>query len=180
MNNDTKNTLVDVTPTLTDNEDKKGGNGKDSKTFTQEEVNTIVSERVKEINSKNETAISEAVNTAIAEYERKAKLTQEEKDKEERTKREKEIAEREQSIALREMRIEATNMLIDKHIPIELVDFVVDVDATKTKENIEKLTKTYSKSVEDGVTEKLKGKPIDDFSNNNDYKKDKKPINTAF
>jgi len=167
--------VVDATPsTTTPTEDKKGGNSTDTKkTFTQDEVNAIVGERVKEINTKNETIIQEAVSNAIAEAERKAKLTQEEKEKEERTKREAEMQEKERNITLRERRIEAQDMLLDKHIPIKLVDFVVDIDATKMKDNIEILAKEFSKAVEDGVTNKLKGTPIEDFSNSQDTPKPK-------
>lgn len=53
-----------------------------------------------------------------------------------------------------------------------MVDFVVTLDENKTKENIEKLAKTYNKSVETGVTDKLKGTPPTDFSNSNDTKKE--------
>ena len=45
--------------------------------------------------------------------------------------------------------------------------------------NIEKLAKTYSKSVETGVTDKLKGTPPTDFSNSNNTDKTKK-VASAF
>ena len=61
-----------------------------------------------------------------------------------------------------------------------MVDFVVDLDANKTKENIEKLAKTYNKSVETGVTDKLKGTPPTDFSNSNNKDDTNKKIVGAF
>lgn len=171
--------VVDATPsTTTTVEDKKGGN---AKTFTQDEVNAIVSKRLAEEDAKTEAKIKELIKQERTEAERLANLTAEEKAKEERKKRDAEIEAKERDITLREMRIEAKDMLIQKHIPIELVDFVVDLDANKTKENIEKLAKTFNKSVEDGVTNKLKGTPIEDFSNSNNQKDNvKKPVNTAF
>ena len=61
------------------------------------------------------------------------------------------------------------------------MDFVVDLDENKTKDNIEKLAKTYSKSVETGVTDKLKGTPPTDFSNSNNNNTDKtKKVASAF
>ena len=62
------------------------------------------------------------------------------------------------------------------------MDFVVDLDLNKTKENIDKLAKTYNKSVETGVTDKLKGTPPTDFSssNNNDNTDKSKKIMSAF
>lgn len=175
---DNKNATQDVgTATTPNNEDNKAG-----KTFTQEEVNKIISDRLKDEKTKNEQSIKDAVAGAIAEHERQAKLTEAEREKEAKTKREAELKEREDHITLRERRLQAQELLSQKHIPIDLVDFVVDLDETKTKDNIEKLAKTYNKSVETGVTDKLKGNPPTDFSNNNnnDNTDKSKKIMSAF
>lgn len=178
---DTKKTtpVVDVTPTTTTTEEDKNKGG--SKLLTQEEVNNLVSQIKRESKEKTEKDIQDAVSTAISEYERKARLTQEQKDAEEKQKRQAEIDKRERDLTLRERKIEAKDMLIQKNIPTELVDFVVDLDEAKTKENIEKLAKTFNKSVEDGVTSKLKGTPIEDFSNSTpNAGSGAKKITTAF
>ena len=166
---DTKQSTQSVETPATDKNEVKGGN---KATFTQEDVDKIVAKRLSEANAKSQDATQNAVKMAIAEYERQAKLTQEEREKEAKTKREAELKEREESISLRERRLEALEMLQEKHIPIDLVDFVVDIDTNKTKENIEKLTKTYNKSVETGITDKLKGNPPTDFSHTKDTKKE--------
>ena len=166
---DNKTNTQDVgTATTPNNEDNKAG-----KTFTQEEVNNIISERLKSEKAKNEQSIKDAVAGAIAEHERQAKLTQEERDKEAKSKREAELKAREEQITLRENRVKAQELLAEKNIPIDLVEFVVDLDASKMQEKIETLAKTYNKSVETGVTDKLKGNPPKDFSNNNDNGDDK-------
>lgn len=149
------------------------------KTFSQDEVNSIVGQRLKDVQAKQEEAIKNAVALAVAEERRQAKLTEEEREKEAKTKREAELKERETNLTLRENKIKAQELLSQKKIPIELVDFVVDLDENKTKENIEKLAKTYNKSVETGVTDKLKGTPPTDFSNNNVAEKPKK-VYSAF
>lgn len=160
---DNKNTTQGTnTANVPTNEDKNAG-----KTFTQEEVNNIISDRLKSEKAKNEQSIKDAVAGAIAEHERQAKLTEDERQKEAKSKYEAELKAREEEITLRERRLEAQELLQAKNIPIDLVDFVVDLDANKTKENVEKLAKTYNKSVETGVTDKLKGTPPKDFSNNN-------------
>lgn len=133
------------------------------KTFTQTDMDNLASKIRNEQKTKND----EAVKLAIAEYERQAKLTEEEREKEAKSKREAELKVREEEITLRERRLQAQELLNAKHIPIDLVDFVVDLDESKTKENIEKLAKTYNKAVETGVTDKLKGTPPTDFSNTN-------------
>lgn len=152
------------------------------KTFSQDEVNTIVGQRLKDVQAKQDEAIKNAVALAVAEERRQAKLTEEEREKEAKTKREAELKEREENLTLRENKIKAQELLSQKNIPIDLVDFVVDLDENKTKENIEKLAKTYNKSVETGVTDKLKGTPPTDFSNSNnknDAEKTKK-VYSAF
>ena len=172
--NNTTNTQDVVTPNTSTNEETKGG-----KTFTQEEVNEIIAKRINELNAKNKTATQDAVTKALAEQERLAKLTEEERDKEARSKRELELKAREDNITLRERRLEAQEQLRTNNIPIDLVDFVVDLDEGKTKANVERLSKIYNQSVEAGVTNKLKGTPPTDFSSNN--KSDgKKEIVTAF
>ena len=177
MENNKTNTQVVETPDTTNNEVKGG------KTFSQEDVNKIVASRLEEEKTKTKQAISKAVQEAVAEERRQAKLTEEERENEAKSKREKELKEREDSITLRERKLEAQEMLREKNIPINLVDFVIDLDETKTKENVEKLAKTYNKSVETGITDKLKGNPPKDFSNsnnNNDKTDKKKEIVSAF
>ena len=173
---DNKNTTQTVeTANTVENEENKAG-----KTFSQADMDNLAGKIRGEEKAKNEQAIKDAVANAIAEYERNAKLTAEEREKEAKAKRDRELKEREDSITLRERRLTAQEMLSQKNIPIDLVDFVVDLDENKTKENIEKLAKTYSKSVENGVTDKLKGTPPTDFSNTNTNTDKSKKIMSAF
>jgi crotonobetainyl-CoA:carnitine CoA-transferase CaiB-like acyl-CoA transferase len=156
------------TATTSTNEDNKAG-----KTFTQADMDNLAGKIRGEEKAKNDQAIKEAVAQAIAEERRQAKLTEEEREKEAKSKREAELREREEQITLRENRVKAQELLAKNNIPIDLVDFVVDLDATKMEEKINTLAKTYNKSVETGVTDKLKGNPPKDFSNNNDNGNDK-------
>ena len=167
------NTQDVVTPNTSTNEEKEG------KIFTQEEVNELIAKRVNELNAKNKIYTQEAITKALEEQERQARLSQEEREQEAKRKFELELKAREDSITLRERRIEAQEQLRSNNIPIELVDFVIDLDEWKTKEKVEKLAKVYNKSVEIGVTNKLKGTPPTDFSSNNNDG-GKKEIVTAF
>lgn len=171
MENNKITTQDTGTATVSNNEDKNAGN----KTFSQTDMDNLAGKIRSEEKAKNEQAIKEAVTNAIAEYERQAKLTEDQREKEAKSKREAELKEREDNVTLRERKLEAQELLIAKHIPIDLVDFVVDLDANVTKENIEKLAKTYNKSVETGVTDKLKGTPPTDFSNSNNNEETDKP-----
>lgn len=177
MEDNKQTTQGAVTPTTPTNEDNKGG------TFTQTDMDNLAGKIRGEEKAKNDQAIKDAVAGAIAEYERKAKLTEEEREKEAKSKREAELQAREDEITLRERKLEAQELLQAKNVPIDLVDFVIDLDETKTKENIDKLVKVYNKSVETGVTDKLKGTPPKDFSNtnNNNNNTDKpKKVSGAF
>ena len=165
---------VDTVDTV-DNGDNNTG-----KTFSQADMDILAGKIRGEEKRKTEQAIKDAVANAIAEERRQAQLTAEERENEAKAKRDADLKAREDAITLRERRLTAQEMLSQKNIPIDLVDFVVDLDETKTKENIEKLAKTYNKSVENGVTDKLKGTPPPDFSNtNNDTDKPKK-VMSAF
>ena len=164
---DTQGTNTANVPT---NEDNNAG-----KTFTQTDMDNLAGKIRGEEKAKTEQAIKDA----LAEYERQAKLTQEEREKEAKSKYEAELKAREEEITLRERKLEAQELLQAKHIPIELVDFVVDLDKKTTEQNIEKIAQTYSKSVENGITDKLKGTPPTDFSKD-DTKNDTKKIVSAF
>lgn len=156
---------VDTTATETKVEKEVG------KTFSQSDVDGIVGKIKSEEKAKRESLINEAVTSAIAEYERKAKMSQEERENEAKTKRETELQEREKNITLRERQIEAREMLANKGLSTDLVKFVVDVDSDKMKLNVDELAKTYNKSVEHSVSEKLKGQAPKDFSNTNKSEK---------
>ena len=173
---DNKQITQDVgTATTPNNEDNKAG-----KTFTQADMDNLAGKIRGEEKAKNDQAIKDAVAQAIAEERRQAKLTEEEREKEAKTKREAELKEREEQITLRENRVKAQEMLAKKNIPIDLVDFVVDLDATKMEDKIETLAKSYNKSVETGVTDKLKGNPPKDFSNNDNNTDKPKKVMGAF
>lgn len=166
---DTKKTTQSVDTANTGiNEDNKAG-----KTFTQADMDNLAGKIRGEEKVKNEQAIKDAVAQAIAEERRQAKLTEEQREKEAKSKYEANLKERENNITLRENRVKAQELLAKKNIPIDLVDFVVDLDATKMEENIDTLAKTYNKSVETGVTDKLKSDPPKDFSNDNTNDGDK-------
>jgi len=178
MEDNKNNANVGGTATQTNEGGNNAGENKDSKSFNQEDMDKLASKVRAEEKAKSEKAIKDAVANAMAEYDRQAKLTQEEKDKEAKAKREKELADRESQITMRERKLEAATALSEKGVPTEFVDYVVDVDAEKQSIKIDKFAKEYAKAVEKGVTDKLKGTPPKDFggdsSSSTDTKKDYK------
>ena len=172
---DNKNLSTVETASTVVNEENNAG-----KTFSQADMNELAGKVRIEERRKNEQALKEAVAQAIAEERRQAQLTAEQREAEAKQKRDAELKAREDAITLRERRITAQELLAQKNIPTDLVDFVVDLDENKTKENIERLAKTYNKSVESGVTDKLKGTPPTDFSNTNTNTDKPKKVMSAF
>lgn len=149
-------------------EEKAGSNS--TKTFTQEEVNALIQKRVNDINSKNEERNKQAIQEALADYDRKQKMTEEERLSEARKQKDDELAEKERSITLRENRADAVEMLAQRNIDTKLVEFVVDIDADKTAENVKALEKAFNEAVAKGVEAKLAGKTPTDFGDGNKTK----------
>lgn len=140
-----------------DGSGEKGEKDPAPKTFTQEEVDRIAGERAKRTQEKANKDLEDKIRAERADWDRQAKLSAEERDQEEAKRREQESKKREETISLRENRAEARELLLEKSIPSSVVDFVVDIDPDKTKENIEKFESVYLKAVEEGVTAKLAG-----------------------
>ena len=128
--------------------------GQENKTYTQEEVNELlqreadrrVSEALKKQAKKNEEKVREA--------EKLAKMNEEEKYRYELEQREKAIEEKEKMIALMENKNEASKILSERGISLELVDFVV-ADADTMKANIDLLDKCFKQSVKNEVEKRL-------------------------
>ena len=136
--------------------------GQEPKTFSQDEVNEIISKRVNEINAKNSEKTAKAIENALADYERKAKLSEEEKAHEEQERLKSELASKERDLLIRENRAEAREILQEKSMPSIFVDYVVDEDLDKTKENINKFEKVWNETVAKEIKKKLVGRtPID-------------------
>jgi len=173
---DVKNTQEPVTPTDS-NKEAKGG---EDKTNHQEIIDKAVKDRLARERDKFIKEKEEAITKALAEAERKAKMTQEELEREVKSKREAELEAREQEITLRERTIEASNLLIEKGISTDLTRFVVDLDSSKNKDNVNDFAKIFNKAVEQAVNDKLKGKTPQDYSNSNDKKPESPKRSRAF
>ncbi|MBR5593905.1 MAG: DUF4355 domain-containing protein [Bacteroidaceae bacterium] len=165
---------MDTAATVTTEESTAGA------TFTQADMDNLAGKIRGEEKRKAEQAVRDAVAQAIAEERRQAQLTAEERESEAKAKRDAELKAREDAITLRERRLMAQELLSKKNIPIDLVDFVVDLDEAKTEANVERMAKTYNKSVENGVTDKLKGTPPTDFSTTTTTADKPKKVTSAF
>lgn len=155
-------------PTPEATPEEKKTNEETPKTFTQEELEKTLSERLKREREKADKALADKLKAERDEWERQAKLSAEEKEVETRKKYEQEVEEKLRTATLKENRADARELLQEKNISASLVEFVLDVDADKTRENIDLLEKAFLKAVEDGVNDKLKGQTPTDKSTKTD------------
>ena len=127
------------------------------KSFTQADIDKAISERLKREKEASEKRIAETLRKEREEWERQSKLSEEQRAEEQRKQMESELSEKERNLALRENRADARELLIERGIDSTLVDFVVDVDADKTKDNVNQLEKAYAQAVKAGVDKALAG-----------------------
>ena len=141
------------------------GDTPDDKSFTQADIDKAISERLKREKDASEKRIAETLRKEREEWERQSKLSEEQRAEEQRKAMESELSEKERNLALRENRADARELLIERGIDSTLVDFVVDVDADKTKDNVNQLEKAYAQAVKQGVDKALAGTTPKDSSN---------------
>ena len=130
----------------------------EAKTYTEEEVQAMlqregdrrVSEALKKAERKNADKVREA--------EKLAKMNESEKFQYELEQREKAIIEKEKALALAENRNEASKILAEKGISLDLVDFIVAEDAETMSSNISLLEKAFKNSVKAEVEKRLGSK----------------------
>lgn len=125
------------------------------KTFTQDELDHIVQERVKHAVAKAQKDAEDKIKQAQSEGERLAKLTKDERAKEEEAKRLADLEAREKAIAVKELRIETQSLLSDEGLPIEFLDVVMADTAESVKDNIASIRKVFDEAVEKRVNERL-------------------------
>lgn len=121
------------------------------RTFTRDDIAKMLSAE----RSKWEAEQTDAIEKARTEGERLAKMSKDERAKEEEQKRLDAITEREQAVAEREMRIETQSLLVEKGLPLEFIDVVIASTAEDVKENIDNLQTVFDAAVEKRVNERL-------------------------
>lgn len=147
-NLNTQNTGVDTTTDTSTT-------GTEPKTYTQEEVDKMLQSEVdRRITSalKKQAKSNEA---KIKEAQKLAQMNESEKFQYELEQREKAIEEKEKALALAENKNEASKILADKGLSLDLVDFVIAEDAETMNSNIRLLEKAFKDSVKREVEKRL-------------------------
>ena len=128
--------------------------------FTQAEVDEIIGKRLAKERAKHEQEVA----TKVSEAERLAKLTGDEKIKEEikiaqeeldRTK--KEFAAMKAEFDQQQMLAQVTKELNARNLPIGMADKMIGKDAETTKANIDAFEATWKESLEAAIKNEIKG-----------------------
>ncbi|WP_203265659.1 DUF4355 domain-containing protein [Streptococcus uberis] len=135
----------------TQNETVEQPKQENERTFTRDDIaKMMTAER-----AKWEAEQADAIEKARSEGERLAKLSKDERAKEEEQKRLDAITERERLVAEKEMRIETQTLLVEKGLPLEFIDIVLATTAEEVKTNIDNLQIIFDSAVEKRVDERL-------------------------
>lgn len=135
----------------TQNETVEQPKQESERTFTRDDIaKMMTAER-----AKWEAEQADAIEKARSEGERLAKLSKDERAKEEEQKRLDAITERERLVAEKEMRIETQTLLVEKGLPQEFIDIVLATTAEEVKTNIDNLQTIFDSAVEKRVDERL-------------------------
>ena len=150
-------TTVDQTETVDTQNDKtvetesNTGSEKHERTFTRAEIGKMLAAE----RSKWEAEQATALEQAKSEGERLAKLTKDERAREEEANRIAELEKREQDIAEREMKLATQSLLADEGLPQEFLDHVLAPTAEEVKAKITALRTVFDSEVEKRVNERL-------------------------
>lgn len=128
---------------------------KSERIFTRAEFGKAVAAEIAKARATWESEQAEALELAKSEGERLAKLTKDERAKEEEAKRIKAIEERERAIAEREMKMATMALLVEEGLPQEFLGHVLAPTAEEVKAKISDLRNVFDKEVEKRVNERL-------------------------
>ena len=140
---------------VTQEEQVESKQEKSERTFTRAEFGKAVAAEIAKARATWESEQAEALELAKSEGERLAKLTKDERAKEEEAKRIQAIEERERAIAEREMKMATMALLVEEGLPQEFLGHVLAPTAEEVKAKISDLRNVFDKEVEKRVNERL-------------------------
>ena len=127
------------------------------KVFTQEEVTKLLQaegdKRVTEALKKAEKKFLER----LEEEKKKAAMDEQQKKEDELQLKQKELDEKIKELNMEKSKNEASHLLNDNKLPLDLLDFVVDEDSLAMKAKVESLAKVFNDSVNKAAEARLEG-----------------------
>ena len=127
------------------------------KVFTQEEVTKLLQaegdKRVTEALKKAEKKFMER----LEEEKKKAAMDEQQKKEYELQRKQNELDEKIKELNMEKSKNEASHLLNDNKLPLDLLDFVVDEDSLAMKAKVESLAKVFNDSVNKAAEARLEG-----------------------
>lgn len=138
----------------------------ETKTYTDEELQKLlqsetdkrVSEAIKTREENWKKEFEQKLEAEMSEAERLASMSAEERAKAEFEKEKEEWLKEKSTFEKEKMKLEATKLLNSEGLPITFVDYVVGDTAEDVQENIKVFKDEWTKSLDEAVTERLKGR----------------------
>ena len=149
-----------------------GNDNNDDNVIPEDEKPTITPKQMRERLEREREKLKKEAAAEVEEAKKLAKMNKEQRDEHERQKAEQERQELLDKVARYEMRNEATNMLVEKGLPVndDVLNVLVTASADETKQRID----LFAGIVESTVNDKLK-----DYVNTGTPKNQPKGIATA-
>jgi membrane protein involved in colicin uptake len=147
--------LNNINTTTTDENTDTNTQAEESKTYTEEEVNRLLQAEVDRRISAAMKKAQEKQAQAVAEAQKLAKMSAQEQYEYQLQQKEKELNERAAQLAILENKTEASKILAQKGLSLDLVDFVVAEDAETMMANIKALEEAFKASVKAEVEKRL-------------------------
>lgn len=124
----------------------------------QAKIDAAVTAQLAKVQAKWEQEFKKREEQAKKEAQRLSKLSDDERQKAELEAARVELENQKMAFAAEKIKYEATKVLAQRNLPVEFVEYLVDVDNESTLARITTFEKNYKKAIENGVNEKLKGK----------------------
>ena len=161
--------MTEVIAPVEPKEPIEGEQPENKATLTQEDFDKAFAIKLnkerEKLKGETEAAIAKAVEDKQKEIERQAKLSEDERRKEADGQREQELKELKDQNALLTNRATATKQLEELGVPSAFLDYVINVDADKTTENIETFDTTWKSALDKAVEAKLAGRTPEERQN---------------
>ena len=125
------------------------------KTYTQEEVEALLQKEGDKRVTQAMKKAEEKKRREVREAEKLAQMDAQQRYQYELEKREEELAEKERRLILMENTAEASKILSNKGLSLDLVDLVIADDADTMNDNIARLDRAFKKSVKEEVERRL-------------------------
>lgn len=128
-------------------EDEPGEDEPEEKEFTQAELDEIVKKRL----ARERAKIEKEFATKEAKAKRLKDLSNEERELEELRIEKEELEAEKLQLQRRELEMDAKDILMDKELPLEFLDFILGEDVEDTKSNIDEFDKQFKSAVSEEV-----------------------------